>query len=183
MTRLALVTHESSRDLRRELQDAQADHAAADGRAKIARDIFERAASAEREAADHVARLKGDLEAVRRAATERAAKTISDALRAGSPLPAIWVACRPPIMPPSPLPWLATTRSIPPLQRRRPPFRHRLNFPLTNSGKHLKLSRMTSLPIWDSGRRRSPAPAAALIFRASSANTRAASNAAALTTR
>ena len=113
---------------RRELQDAQADHAAADGRAKIARDIFERAASAEREAADHVARLKGDLEAVRRAATERAAKTISDALRAGSPLPAIWVAYRPPIMPPSPLPWLATTRSIQPLQRRRPPFRHRLNF-------------------------------------------------------
>ncbi len=106
---------------RRELQDAQADHAAADGRAKIARDIFERAASAEREAADHVARLKGDLEAVRRAATERAAKTISDALRAGSPLPAIWVAYRPPI-----LPWLATTRSIQPLQRRRPPFRHRL---------------------------------------------------------
>ena len=88
----------SDRDLRRELADAIADRAAADGRARVARDVFDKADAARREAADHVARLRADMDAIRRAATERAAQGFTDALRAGSDLPAN--RHRPPITPP-----------------------------------------------------------------------------------
>jgi len=77
----------SDRDLRRELADCIADRNAADARARIAKDIFDKAERARREAADHADRLKAEMDATRRAATERAAKTFLDAMRAGSPLP------------------------------------------------------------------------------------------------
>jgi hypothetical protein len=75
----------SDRDLRRELADCIADRNAADARARIAKDIFDKAERARREAADHADRLKAEMDATRRAATERAAKTFLDAMRAGSP--------------------------------------------------------------------------------------------------
>jgi len=89
MSLALVIPADKQRDLRRELADCIANRNAAEGRARIAKDTFDRAEHARCEAADHVARLKADLDAIRRAATERAAKGFTDALRAGSPLPLI----------------------------------------------------------------------------------------------
>jgi biopolymer transport protein ExbB/TolQ len=87
------------RELRRELQDAQTDRAAADARAKIARDTLDRATAASREAVGHVARLRADVDAARRAATGHAAKRFEEALRGGSELPATPLPQSSPIAP------------------------------------------------------------------------------------
>jgi len=75
------------RDLRCELAEAIVDREAADKRARAAREIADRADRLKREVGEHAERLKTELEAAQRAATHRHAKTISDALRAGSEPP------------------------------------------------------------------------------------------------
>ena len=98
---LSLVTHAEpvNRDLRRELQDAICDRNAAEARARSARDIFNKADIARREASEHVARLRADMDATSRAEIARVAKRFEEALRAGSDLPA--TAMVPPIETPA----------------------------------------------------------------------------------
>ncbi len=88
---LSLVTAEKpaekSASLRRELQDAQADASAAEGRARTAREVFEKAEKERIEAEAKLRQRQSELDAIRQAATERAAKGFTDALRAGAPLP------------------------------------------------------------------------------------------------
>ncbi len=89
---LSLVSPDANRnhgsDKGHELADAICDKAAADARAKIAKDTFDRAEHARCEAAAHADRLKAERDAARARATERQAKTIADAFRGGSDLPA-----------------------------------------------------------------------------------------------
>ena len=94
MSRLTLVTPQSDRDLRCELGDAIADRNAADGHARAAKDVADRAGAASRVAADAAARVKADRIAAQRAATERHAKAISDAYRAGSEPSTDWCRLR-----------------------------------------------------------------------------------------
>ena len=70
-------------DMRRELADMNANCAAADAAARQAKAIADKADRLLHEAADNVQRLKSNLEAAQRAATERRAKGITEALQAG----------------------------------------------------------------------------------------------------
>ena len=85
---LALVTpadasSDRNRDLRRELQDAQASREAADATARQAKGVADKAGRLLREAADNVQRLRASMEAAQRAITAHRAEIIAKALQDG----------------------------------------------------------------------------------------------------
>ncbi len=75
--------------LRRELADCIADRAAAEGIARAAWSVAERAQVAMREASQAVFRLKNDLDAASAAVIKSHARSISEALRGGSDVPEV----------------------------------------------------------------------------------------------
>jgi hypothetical protein len=79
----------SEQELRRELREAIEARGGADARAKLAAAAESRAAAALHDAQAEVTRLENVRELTTQAATQKAAKAAADALRAGSPVPAI----------------------------------------------------------------------------------------------
>ncbi len=75
--------------LRRELADAISNRAAAEGAARIAWSVADRAQKAMHEASRAVFRLKNEIDAASAAAIQRHARSISEALRGGSEVPEV----------------------------------------------------------------------------------------------
>jgi hypothetical protein len=83
---LKIVTNAAATatELRVELRTALERFNALDARHRIAKEIHQRAEHALREATEHAERLKSEMDASRRAATEEAAKRFAEAIRAPS---------------------------------------------------------------------------------------------------
>jgi hypothetical protein len=84
----APISQNLGNDLRGELAAAIEARAAADAKALAARDVADRAEAAEHQAALLVERLKADIEAAQRDATEAHAQALATAFRMGGELPA-----------------------------------------------------------------------------------------------